>query len=865
MPLTPLQSWMRAVFGAVLHLYPAAYREEYGKEMTLVLVDRLRDARTGLWMWTALAATLAVVIDAPGQHLRVLAADVRLAIRLIRREKWFATAAMGTVALGIGVASAVFSVGKLVLIDPLPYRDADRAAMVWVTNPVQGFDRDFTSYPRLMAWREHSQQIETFAAYVFRQSVLTGMGDPEQLRMGRATPELFRVVQTDPVVGRLMAADEEQAAVAVLSYGFWQRKFGGQATAVGQTIRLDSVPHTVIGVLPRSFQFPERGVDAWVPLQPSPDERQSNAYWLRSVARLKFGVTLAQAQEEMSAIAGRLGAERPRDRDLGVALVSLRDELARPFKSALMLLTAAVLGVLLIACVNVAGMMTARGADRRREVAIRTALGASRRRIARQLLTEGLVLFLFGGVCGVALGAVALRLLLQVAPPTLSWLRDVSLDLPMLMIALGMAAITAVVFGVWPSWKAAGADVVEVVATGSKGAARGGLSQRFRRSLVSSEIAIATLVLSSTTLMITSLVKAQRIDLGFEPRGVLTARLQLPPNKYQDREARQNFWDRVIERARTIPGVSGVSAGSSVLLSRLPNSTSFAIEGRPEAIQQPLTFDAISPEFFRVLQIPLLSGRYFSGADTVDAPRVAIINETAARSHWPGVDPLGKRFTLGNPQGDAPWLTIVGVVADTRRAGVEHPVFTESYQPYTQDPRSMTLLVRTAGDPTAVAPALRAVIREIDPDQPLGQVASLETLVDDQIATRRFNTWLLTAFGIAAVVLTAIGLYGLLAYIVALRSHEVAVRLSIGATPGDVMRLVAGNVSVVVGVGVTVGLAGTYLTAAGLRGLLFGITPWDPASLAITFVLLTLVALTAAWIPARRAMRVDPATVLRGE
>jgi putative ABC transport system permease protein len=865
MPLTRLQSWARAVFSAVLHLYPTAYREEYGREMTLVFVDRLREARAAPWAWTALGAILAVLVDAPGQHLRVLAADLRLAIRLIRREIGFAAVAVGTVALGIGVASAVFSVGKLLLIDPLPYREADRATMVWVTNPPQGFERDFTSYPRLVAWRDYSQMFETFAAYTFRQAVLTGMGDPEQLRVVRATPELFQVVRTEPVLGRLLAANEEQAAVVVLSYGFWQRKFGGQPAAIGQTLRLDAVPHAVIGVLPPSFQFPERGVDAWVPLQPSPEDRQSGAFWLQTVARLKPQVTVAQAQEEMSAIATRLAAERPQDRDLGVALVNLRDELAGPFKPALMLLMAAVVGVLLIACVNVAGMLVARGADRRREVAIRTALGASRRRIARQLLTEGLVLFLLGGAFGVALGTLVLRLLLQVAPPTLSWLRDVSLDGPMVALALAMAALTGVAFGVWPSWKAAGADVVEVASGGSKGAVRGGLSQRFRRTLVISEIAIATLVLSSTTLMVASLIKAQRVDLGFEPRGVLSARLQLPGNQYGEPAARQAFWDRVIERVRALPGVSGVAAGSSVLLSRLPNSGSFTIEGRPEAIQQPLTFDVISPDFFRVLQVPLLSGRYFSAADTLDGSPVTIINETTARTHWPDADPLGKRLKFGGADDSAPWLTVVGIVADTRRGGVEHPVFTESYQPYTQDPRSMTLLVRTAGDPAALTPALRAVVREIDPDQPLGLVASLDALVDDQMATRRFNTWLLTAFGAAAIVLTAIGLYGLLAYIVSLRRREVAVRLSIGATPRDVMQLVARNVSVVVGIGVSLGIAGAYLTATSLRGLLFGITPWDPLAQVFTIGLLVLVALTAAWIPARRAMRVDPASVLRSE
>jgi putative ABC transport system permease protein len=858
-------SWASALFGAALHLYPAAYREEYGREMKLVFDDRLREAGGALRRWTALSALLSLLLDAPRQHLRVLVEDLRLAVRHVRHQPGFAAVAIGTVALGIGVASAVFSVGKLLLIDPLPYRQANRATMVWVTNPRQGFDRDYTSYPRLEAWREQSRTIDTFAAFAFSLPVLNGVGDPEQVLVGRTTPELFRVVQTEPLIGRLIAANEEQAAVVVLSHGFWQRKFGGQPSVVGQTLRLDSVPFTVLGVLPPSFQFPERGIDAWVPLRPSADERTGGAFWLQTVGRLGPGVTLAQAQQEMSAIAARRAAELPEDRDLGVALVGLREELTRPFRPALLMLTAAVLGVLVIACVNVAGMLTARGADRRREVAIRTALGASRRRIARQLLTESVTLFLLGGVLGIALGAGALRLLLRIAPPTLSWLRDVSLDGPILMLALGMAAVTGVVFGVWPSWKAAGADVREVAAGGSKGTVRGGLSQRFRQTLVVSEIAIATLVLSSTTLMIASLIRAQRVELGFDPRNVLTARVQLAPNPSGDPTARNAFWDRLSEKVRALPGVTDVAATSSVLLGRLPNSTSFAIEGRPEGIQMPLTVDVISPDFFRVLRIPLVRGRFFTSADRPDAPRVAIINETTARTHWPNDDPLGKRFKLGNPDQDVPWLTIVGVVADTRRAGVEDPVFTESYLPYAQSPRSLTLLVRTASDPQALGSAVRAVVREIDPNQPLGVVSPLDRLVDQRIAPRRFNTWLLTVFGIAAIVLTAIGLYGLLAYIVALRKHEVAVRLSIGATPRHVLGLVVRSVSVVVGIGVSLGLACAFVTATGLRGLLFGITPWDPLSQALTIALLTLVALTAAWIPARRAMRVDPASVLRAE
>jgi putative ABC transport system permease protein len=431
----------------------------------------------------------------------------------------------------------------------------------------------------------------------------------------------------------------------------------------------------------------------------------------------------------------------------------------------------------------------------------------------------------------------------------------------MLMVSLAMAALTGVLFGVLPSWKAAGADVVEVVASGVKGGGRGGLSQRFRRALIVSQIAIATIVASAASLSLSSLVHAQRVDLGFAPGHVLTARVELPRTKYAEPAARQQFFDRLLERVRALPGVTGAAAGSTVV--GRASSSAFSIEGRPQTIQQPLTFDSITPDFFRVLQVPLLRGRFFSDRDGADTQPVAIINETTANTHWPNQDPLGQRFKFGAPEDEARWRTVVGVVADTRRAGVDRPPSTESYQPHTQDSRSMTIVIRTAGEPAAIAPALRAVVRELDPDQPLARVAPLDQLIDDQTAARRFSTWMLSAFGIAAIALTAIGLYSLLAYLVAIRRHEMAVRLAIGGSPHHVLRLIVRHVSLLVGLGISLGLAGALTTARSMRGLLFGIEPWDPLSQTATIVALALVAIAAAWIPTRRAMRVDPAIVLR--
>lgn len=855
-----------AAFQALLHLYPASFRDEYGREMTLVFVDGLRqDPNAAARVLSTVVALFGVLLDAPRQHAALLAQDLGLTVRLMRREPWFAAAAIGTIAIGIGLTNAVFSVAKSLLVDALPYPGVDRAAMVWVSNPRQDFDRDYTSYPRFLDWRERSRLIETFAGFTLRGAVATGVGEPEQLRTAWVSPEFFDVVRGTPVSGRLFAPGEEQAQVVVLGYGLWQRKFAGDPRAVGATLHLDSIPYTIVGILPHTFQFPERGLDAWVPLQPGPQERsQRGQFWLSCVARLAPGVSIAEAGQEMNAIAQRLAAEHASDRDLGVTLVSLRDEIAGPFRSALFLLTAAAVGVLLIACANVAGMLTARGAARRREVAIRSALGANRRRIARQLLTEGVALFVAGGVLGVAVAMLSVRLLVLSAPPRLSQLHDVSLDLPMVAAALGMALITGLVFGVLPSWHATRVDLAEGLGIGVRGIASGGVSQRFRRALLIGQLAIATIVVSSACLFIRSLIHMQGVELGFEPRGVVAVRLHLPKIRYLGAAARIQFFDRLLERVRAVPGVTTAAAGSSILLGRLPISAGFTAEGRPEMIQEPLTDDAVTPDFFRLLQVPLLRGRFFSAEDRADGPAVAIINETTARKHWRNTDPIGKRFKFGSLDSDAPWLTVVGVVADTRRAGVDHPAFTESYQPHTQSTRtgSMWVLVRAAAAASIVS-AIRAAVRELDTDQPLARVATLEELLDERTAARRFNTWLLSAFGGTAIALGAVGLYGLLAYIVVLRRHEMALRLAIGATPRDVLALLVRNVSVLVGSGIGLGLAGVLAVAPLMRDLLFEIQPADPLSQAAVVLVLAAVAVVATWVPARRAMRIDPATALR--
>ena len=857
-------------FRLALHLYPAAFRDEYDKELTLVLLDRFRAERGVAGRAAVVArALLGVLGDAPRVQGGLLLQDLRTAVRAFRREAGFTTVAAGTLALGIGTTCSVFTVVKALVVDPLPYPASDRLAMVWVDNPAQGFDRDYTSYPRLLDWRADSRTLESLAGFAFMAPALTGSGEAEQLRAARVTTNFFEVMGAGPAIGRgfgLADDQAEQAAVAILGHGLWMRRFGGDPAILGRTLLLDSVPHVVVGILPEHFRFPERGVDLWLPLQPDPNEKeQRGPFWLRCVGRLRPGVTLAEAQNEMDVVAARLAATHAEDRGLGVRLVGLHEEVTGPFRPALLILGAASLGVLLIACGNVAAMLTARGAARRREVAVRTALGAGQRRLLRQLLTEALTLFLAGGAAGLIVAYTVVSTVARSRPASLPQLAEVALDWPMAAFSIALSLVTGVVFGAFPARSAARVDVVAGLAGSAKGVGGQSLSLRFQRALVLVQAALATLVLAAAGLLVRSLVQLHQTELGLERSTILTARVVLPRSRYQDGPARARLMDGLLERLRALPGVAAAGAGSSLLLGPMPESSNFTPEGALESIEDPITTDAATPEFFRTLGLKLVRGRLFTDGDRV-GDQVVVINEAAARRHWPGVDPVGRRLKIGSPNSENPWLTIVGVVADTRRAGAERPVFAESYQPYWQAPASsMVLVLRADGDPALLAGPLRAAVRAQDPDLPLSRVAVLDDLLEARTAGRRFTAWLLTAYGVLAAVLTAVGLYGLLAYLVVLRRREIAVRMTLGAKAAEVLRLVLGQVLGAAAVGAAIGAVAAVGAAGALRGLLFGTSPIDPAAHVAVAGLLVVVALLSAWVPARRALRVEPMTALRDE
>ena len=803
-------------------------------------------------------------------------ADVKYTMRSLAAQPLFYTVVILTLALGVGANAAIFTVVNAVLLRPLPYPDPGRLMMVWTYNPRQGFDKDVATYPNFEDWRRGSQSFDRMSAYFGASVTLTGSGDPVQIRGARVTHEFFDTMQVRPALGRAFVPENGRAGgerVVLLSHGLWTRRFGADPATVGRQIALNGLSHEVLGVMPASFAQPS-DAEFWLPLAPVGQFESlftaRGAYWATIIGRLKPGVTRAAAQAEMDGIAMRLEKEYPSNAGVGIRLVPLHEEIVGDVKRPLLILLGAVCFVLLIACANVANLLLTRAASRTRELAIRTALGAGRGRLSRQLLTESLVLGLLGGIAGLALAAWATGLLRSLAPPDLPRLTDVAIDARVLLYTAGAAFLTSVLFGIVPAFHATRREVGAALKEGGRtGTDR--RSGRLRTVLAIAELAIALVLLVGASLLIRSFLALSHEDPGFAREGVLTLRLQLPAAKYREPARVAAFHEQLIERLGALPGVESSAAGSTLLLSRLPNSAGINIEGRPplpsDVVNLPVPYDSVSPEFFTTLQIPLRRGRFFSRADGPESQEVAIVNEAFVRRFFPGEDPLGKRVTFGTPgRPDTQWQTIVGVVADTKRGGFGRPPWAEVYFPIRQapDPRVLVLL-RTGGDPLALAAAAQAAVWSIDRDQAISGIRTVRELLAQQEANRWFTTLLLGLFASVALVLALIGIYGVIAYSTAQRTQEIGIRLALGADRRSVLRLVlAGGLRIALA-GLALGLAGALALTRVLSSLLYGVGARDPLTFVVVPAVLLLVALAACWMPARRAMRVDPLTALRAE
>ena len=802
--------------------------------------------------------------------MQTLRQDLRYAVRSLGRSPGFAFAAIATLAIGIGANTAIFSVVHGVLLRPLPFAESERLVGVWGHHVTIG--RETASLPDFLDWRRQSRAVEDMAAFANTRYNLAGEGEPEVVRGVVATANLLPLLGVAPAAGRGFTAGEERsgaARVVMLSDGFWRRRFGGRPDVLGRTLSLSGVPHTVVGIAPPAVRL-QQEVDVWTPLVTDTTLGRRNDF-LSVIGRLREGVTLTQAQEELSTIARRLAAEYPASNaGWGVELVGLQEQMVGGIRPALLVFMGAVALVLLIACANVANLMLARVTAREREVTIRTALGASRARLARQLLTESAVLALAGGTAGLLLAAWGVQALRAVGPGTIPRSQEVAIDPVALGFAVGLSLVTGLLFGLLPALRVLRRDPHEGLQRSSRASTGASGVRTTRGALVLAEVALAFMLLIGATLLLRSFDRLQRVNPGFVGQGVLTARLSFPRNSYADPEQRLAFGDRLVERLRATPGVSAAALVSDPPLSGSVPYWAFAVEGveppAPEVVQDAVVFTA-SPGYFETVGIPLLAGRLLTDADHGDAPPVAVVSQALARRYWPDRSPLGARITFGNPADTAStWLTVVGVVGDVRQESLAEPAYPQVYLPFAQlSVRSVVILARGLSEPLALLPALKAAVAELDPGLPLSEVATLDQITTATLARPRVNAALLGGFALVALALAAVGIYGVITYGVIQRSRELGIRMALGAGSDQLLRLVVRQGMGPVLAGVALGAAGALAGGRVLRSLLFGVGAADPLTYALVTGFLLAVALTASYLPARRAARADPMVALRNE
>jgi len=806
------------------------------------------------------------------------AQDVRLSLRALRRSPGFVLFAVLALALGLGANAAIFSVVDAVLLRPLPFRQADRLVEVWEDASHMGFPKATSAPANLADWKRRSHVFAVMEALRGDLRVLTGAGTPEQLEASQVTANLFPLLGVSPILGRNFTAEEDRPGgprVVLIGYGLWQRHFAGDPAIVGREIWLNNQKYTVLGVMPRGITLPEKS-ELWLPMALGPREWADRGFhYLRVFARLKPAVTQAQARREMKSVAAQLAAEYPEtNTNLGADVVDLRDQLVGDLKPALWAVAAGVGCVLLIACANLAGLLLTRAAGRVREFAVRVALGAGRVRLIRQALIESLVLGVLGGAAGILMATFTLPFLRHLVPATLNTWSEPRIDLASLAFVVLLSVLAALLFGTLPALVLSRPELATALRQGGRVAARG--STRTRKLLIVSEVAMAVVLLVGAGLLTRTLWALAHVPLGFHPEGLMTMRTTLPisaNSPYNTFLARSQFYQRVLDRVTAIPGV--VSAGYTTFLPLTnPEGTSpFIVEGAPPPPpgQSPdANHRAISANYFQTMGVRLVSGRFFRESDGPDAPPVAIINQAMARQYWPGQNPIGHRFRLSRGVENV-WFRIVGVVEDVRQMHLDVQGRAEMYFACTQSggtvgyttPRD--LAVRVKGDPKAYTKAIEAAVWSVDRDQPIADVMSMDELIDDKLLSREVAVKLIAAFSGLALLLAALGLYGLLAYTVSQRRREIGVRMAVGARPGQVSSAILGEGLRLVACGLGLGMAGSWAVMRALKSLFYGVTATDGWVLAGSILVLLVVGIIASYLPAHRAAAIDPMTALRYE
>jgi putative ABC transport system permease protein len=803
----------------------------------------------------------------------ILFQDLRYGARMLLKQPGFTLIATLTLAFGIGVNTTIFTYVNAMLFRILNFQEPERVAFVWAAGSASVSENP-VSIPDYLDWRERAQSFTGLAAATGAMRALTGGGDPELVSSAQVTANFFQVLGVNPAIGRALLPDEDQpgaAEVALLSHQFWQKRFGGDPNVVNRTITLDDRSVTVIGVTPPNFRFVVEG-DIWEPLALDRRGADRNRRSLLVIGRLKPGVSVAQADAEMKSVSARLAEQFPEtNAGWSSSVMAAPDALWGPQgKMAFALLLGVVFAVLLIACANVAGLQFARGAARRKEMAIRRALGAGRWRLIRQLLTENLLLALLGGTLGMLLAAWGLSLIEARYGASLELLNTAVIDRRVLAYTMALALLSALFCGLTPALQSSKLELTEALKEGGRGGSGGRKTNRFRSALVVGEISLALVLLVVAGLMIRTIVAYQLIEPGFDINNLLTMRVSLPERDYVTERQRREFFERALSLIAAQPGVESVGA-----VTRLPlvggsrnARRSLAIEGRAvDANDKPWAIDlVVGPGYFDAIGIRLQSGRQLSAEDTADAPRVAVISRTMAGKYWPNEEPLGKRFRFENSTGDEAWITVAGVVGDVRNDDVDAPPLPQVYLPHAQNAvGDLSLVIRTSGAPLEQISAVRRSISVLDRKLPVYEVATMDKLLFDDLAGVRIVVELLFAFAALALALAAVGLYGVMSYAVAQRTGEIGVRMALGAQTRDILRLVVGQCVRLVSLGVAIGLAAALASAQAMRSLLYGVSPTDPLTFIAIAALLACVAIVACWIPARRATKVDPMIALKCE
>jgi putative ABC transport system permease protein len=813
--------------------------------------------------------------------------DVRVALRGLRRRPAFTALVVLTLALGIGANTAIFSVVNGVLLRPLPYHHPGEIATVWMQWPSNPHGE--LSQPEYWDLREQSRSFSRLAAYASGSLTLTGSGQPERLTAGFASAGALPLLGVAPALGRGFGPEDDQPGrpqVVLLSDGLWRRRFGADPHVIGRSLRLDDAPATVIGVMPPGFQLPTDytgpGMEIWAPLQldPAIDRSERGWHWVRVIGRLRPGTDIAAASREVAALATRMRETYPGEYKSAFSgfAVSAAEDLVGDVRPAILVLLGAVGLLLLIACANVASLLLARAEARQREVAVRTALGAGSGRMVRQLLTESLVLAAAGGVLGLLLADWGVRAIVAAAPPTLPRLEAIGTDGWVLGFTLLITTATGVLFGLLPALQAARPDLTVALGEGGRSGSSAG-RQRFRRGLVVAQIALAVVLVTSAGLLLRSFERLRGVDPGFDPDGLLTAQVELSPVRYETPAQVRSFYRQLVEALERIPGVQSAAAVRALpMTGRLEiGDWSFVIEGRhswPPTPAERINADwqSLTPHYFGTLKIPVLQGRGLEQGDRQGGQQVVVVNRTLARSAWPEGNAVGQRILLGGGGTDSVWRTVVGIVGDVRHRGLSAEPRPEMYLPYDQFPagtgtpsRTMRLVLRTGGNPSAAAPALRAAAAALDPDLPVTEVQTMTTALGAWAAERRLTMLLVGGFALLALTLGAVGVYGVMAHLVVQRTREIGVRIALGAAPRSILGLVLSQGAWLAGLGVGLGLLAALAASRLLSGLLFDVAPTDPVTYLVTIAALLLVAVTAALIPARRATRTDPVEALRSE